>query len=88
MHDLRQYEVVERIKKEGWTKAVLRDLERALAPAFAVGRMSLSSPIPPSGDWSTLNVRHLAEIKVTVSRWADGLDPPAETLPIVVELGV
>jgi hypothetical protein len=86
VQDLRQYEVLERIKKEGWTKAVLRALERALEPAFAVGRGSLSSPIPPAGDWTTLDLRHVVEITVKISRWADGLDPPMEMLAPVVAL--
>lgn len=85
VHDLRQYEVLERIKREGWSPSVLRELERALAPAFTIERTTLGSPIPPSGE-DAAELRHVATIKVTVSRWADGLDPPPEMLVEVTRL--
>ncbi len=86
MHDLRQYDVLDRVRKEGWTNSVMRDLEAALVPSFRVGRALLGPPIPPTGGWDELDVRSLAGIEVTVSRWADGLDPPPETLAKVVAM--
>ncbi|MGY6768880.1 hypothetical protein [Komagataeibacter sp. NFXK3] len=85
-HNLRQYEVVKRIKKEGWTKGVLRELEHAFAPSFGISRARPGLPIPPAGSWENLNLINLAEIKVNVSRWADGINPPPAMLPRVIAL--
>lgn len=85
-HDLRQYDVLERVRKEGWTNGALRDLEAALAPAFSISRALLGPPIPPEGAFDNLGLLGLAEISVTVSRWADGLDPSPERLARVVEM--
>ncbi|WDF73614.1 SIR2 family protein [Novosphingobium sp. KACC 22771] len=84
--NLRQYDVLERIKQEGWSNGALRDLEAALVPAFSISRALLSSPIPPQGTFADLGLRSLAEIEVTIPKWADGLDPPPERLTRVVAM--
>lgn len=83
---LRQYDVLERVRKEGWTNGALRDLEASLAPTFSISRALLAPPVPPEGAFDDLGLLSLAEIRVTVSRWADGLDPPPERLARVVEM--
>jgi hypothetical protein len=86
MQDLRQYDVLERVRKEGWTNGVVRDLEAALAPTFSISRALISPPVPPKGAFDDLGLLSLVEIRVTVSRWADGLDPPPERLARVVAM--
>ncbi|WP_109808459.1 SIR2 family protein [Sphingosinithalassobacter portus] len=88
MHDLRRYELAARVRSDGWSNAVLRELERVIEPFFEIKPASLSSPIPPAGDWNTLNLRHVVDIRVAVSNWpADGgLEPPSDILAAVATM--
>lgn len=88
VHDFRRYELATRVRVEGWSPGVLRELERIIEPFFEIKPALLSSPLPPAGDWNTLNLRQIADISVAVSNWpADGeLEPPADLLATVVAL--
>lgn len=87
VHNFRLYQAADRIASEGWSNAVLRAIERALAPVFEISRPTLASPVPPSGSWDDLRLRDLTEIKVSVTRWPDAkLAPPPEALPRLVAI--
>ena len=80
----RLYAIADRLKKEGWDDAALRELERAVMPVFEIAPPVLNGPCPPSGDWDTVRFSSLTDIKVTVAAWPDGLIPPPDRLAKVV----
>ncbi len=87
VNDLRLHEAAERIAAEGWSKSVLRAIERAIEPVFEIGRPILNAPLPPVGSWDTVRLLDIVEIKVSVTRWADSkLKPPAAILPEFVAI--
>jgi hypothetical protein len=86
-NNFRVYETSDRLKKEGWSNAVLRELEQVALPVFEIHPPILAGPAPPQGDWSELNLRSVTEIKVTTASWRDeSLAPPPERLSAFVEL--
>ncbi len=87
VNDLRLHGAAERIAAEGWSKSVLRAIERAIEPVFEIGDPILSAPLPPTGGWDTVRLLDIVEIKVSVTRWANSkLKPPSEILPAFVAI--
>ena len=86
LHDLRRYELAERIAQEGWNNAVLRELERIIEPSFEVVRTSLHRSLPTQLSWDDLPLRHIVEIKVKVTSWDERLAIPDDKLAAVIAI--
>lgn len=83
----RMYDVADRLKKENWSDASLREFGRAIMPVFEIAPPTLNPPAPPQGGWDEVSLRSLTEIKVTVAQWPDDrLMPPTNKLVTVVAM--
>lgn len=85
--DLRRFELARRVKAEGWTPAVLRELERIVQPSFEIGSSLLRRHFTAGEDWGDLSLYQIANINVKVTGWDDRLEVPNDDLvPVLVIL--
>ena len=53
------------IRKHGWTPGLIREFEALTEPVFAVGPPNtLAEPQPPSGDWSNVEWKTVADLRI------------------------
>lgn len=58
------YEFAARRGRDGWTRTLLREFERVIRPRLEAERGWSGPPHPPSGDWSQLTLRDIAQWEV------------------------
>lgn len=75
------------LKKSGWTPAVARFFERCVTPYVNVTRPILSSPRPPLGDWETMRIRDVVDLKIaSLDRHNHDLKCPPDALAQVAKI--
>ena len=82
------FDLATKIKKDGWTRGVLRDLDNAMAPIL-VSKLpyGLSEAKPPEGSWDDVSLGEIVrwEIKFP-ERHGEDLVVPDEVLPDVFSI--
>ena len=59
------YRLPDRIRKHGWTAGLIRKFESLTEPVYAASRpMTLAARRPPSGDWSNVHWRTVADLRI------------------------
>ena len=63
--DVVLYHLPKRIQKHGWRAGLIREFEALTEPVFEAGSPhTLPEPQPPSGDWSDVKWRTVADIRI------------------------
>lgn len=63
--DVDLYHLPKRIRKHGWRAGLIREFEALTEPVFEAGPpRTLREPQPPSGDWSDVKWRTVADIRI------------------------
>jgi hypothetical protein len=77
--------VHQRIEKWGWTSSEVRAFEAATEPVFTIiGAYGNQNPRPPSGDWSTVKWKDVANLTIHFpAHMRDAPNPPDAALPSV-----
>ena len=79
------HHLAERIRKRGWRVGLIREFEALTEPVFEAGSShTLRDPQPPSGDWSTVGWRTVADIRIGFPSKTVSWPPvPDDNLPSV-----
>ena len=63
--DVALYDLPDRIRKHGWTAGLIREFETLTEPVYdAKPPKTLAEPRPPSGDWSNVKWRTVADLRI------------------------
>ena len=63
--DVALYDLPDRIRKHGWTAGLIREFETLTVPVYdAKPPKTLAEPRPPSGDWSNVKWRTVADLRI------------------------
>ena len=63
--DVDLHHLPKRIRQHGWSAGLMREFEALTEPVFEAGPPhTLREPQPPSGDWSTIMWRKVADIRI------------------------
>ena len=83
--DMKCIGVRQRIEKRGWTSPTIRAFEAATEPVFTtMGKYGHQDARPPSGDWSTVTWREVANLVIHFpAHMRDVPIPPEAALPSV-----
>ena len=82
------YDLMDRVKKEGWTPSVLRDFTAATKPKiYCTYPLGLAESRPPTQSWDDVDLRDITRLEVKLpDRHGKIIDIPDDTLLNIVSI--
>ncbi len=80
--EINWFDFIDHLKKEGWTKGVLRHFEEITKPYISIeNTLGLCQSKPPSNDWEEIKVRDIVNFQIQFSpRHGESVPIPDEVL--------